>query len=110
MGKSFCVSVDESYSALRANHKKDKTRSKSRVAKKHAKISKFNADSKVKLKQDRIQEDKKITKSRSTKRRLKRMECGIKTPMEEDDACNEADCVDFTIGMEKYEREYEVDY
>ena len=106
MGKSLCVSVDDSYPALRANHKSEKKHPKSRVGMKNGKMLKLNAELKVKVKLDRIQYDKKITKSRSTKRRLKRMECGIKTPMEEGDACNEADCVDFTIGMEKYERMY----
>ena len=46
-----------------------------------------------------------ITKSRNTKRQLKNMESGLRTPMEENDASNEADSVDFSIGMEKYEKD-----
>ena len=100
MGKSFCVSVDDSYPALRANHKNDKKRPKSRVAMKHAKISKFNAESKVKLKLTRIQDDKKITKSRRTKQRLKSKESGIRTAEEEKSASQLADYADQLIHEE----------
>ena len=99
--------VVEPYPSLRRKHKNDKKRSsKTRVAKKLAKITKFRPHTKVQIKFERNQVSKKITKSRTTKRRLKSMECGVKTPEEECDASNEADCVDFTIGMENYERKY----
>ena len=106
-GKILAVPRDDAYATLRINYKNDKKRSsKTRVAKKLAKIAKFRPHTKVQIKFERNQVSKKITKSRTTKRRLKSMECGVKTPEEECDACNEADCVDFTIGMENYERKY----
>ena len=55
------------------------------------------------LKRMRRANKKLITKSRNTKRQLKNLESGMRTPMEENDASNEADSVDFSIGMEKYE-------
>ena len=105
MGKSHTISLVENHPNLRTNHKNGKKRSsKTRVAKKLAKIAKFNAKAKVQLKFERNQDSKKITKSRATKRRLKSMEGGIKTPAEEYDASNEADCVDCEIGEEKRDK------
>ena len=101
-GKILAVPRDDAYATLHINHKNGKKRSsKTRVAKKLAKIAKFNVKAKVQLKFERNQDSKKITKSRATKRRLKSMEGGIKTPAEECDASNEADCVVFEIGEEK---------
>ena len=101
-GKILAVPRDDAYATLHINYKNDKKRSsKTRLAKKLAKIAKFNAKAKVQLKFERNQDSKKITKSRATKRRLKSMEGGIKTPAEECDASNEADCVVFEIGEEK---------
>ena len=101
MGKSTLIV--ESYPSFNANHKKDKKQTKTRSAAKLAKIAKFNAQDKANLKAQRRLVQKTIDKSRDRKRKLKATEAGFRTPMEEDDARNEADCVDFTIGMEKYE-------
>ena len=104
-GKILAVPRDDAYATLHINYKNDKKRSsKTRVAKKLAKIAKFNAKAKVQLKFERNQDSKKITKSRATKRRLKSMEGGIKTPAEECDASNEADYVDCEIGEEKWDQ------
>ncbi len=98
-GKILTVPRDDAYATLHINYKNDKKRSsKTRVAKK---LAKFNAKAKVQLKFERNQDSKKIAKSRATKRRLKSMEGGIKTPAEEWDASNEADCVVCEIGEEK---------
>lgn len=100
--------VVESYPSLRKNHKKGrKIHKKTRAEAKRAKISAFNAETKAELKLQRRLTAKVIDKSRKTKRRLKNTESGLRTPVEEYDACNEADCLDFTIGMEKYEKEQE---
>ena len=108
MGKSHTISLVENHPNLRTNHKNDKKRSsKTRVAKKLAKIAKFNAKAKVQLKFERNQDSKKITKSRATKRRLKSMEGGIKTPAEEYDASNEADCVVCEIEEEKWDQKHQ---
>ena len=64
----------------------------------------YNAQSKADLKIQRRQAKKTIDKSRDRKRKLKSTEAGFRTPMEEDDARNEADGLDFIIGMEKYEK------
>ena len=101
MGKSTLV-VD-SYPSFNANHKNDKKRTKTRSAAKLAKIAKFNAQNKANLKLERRLSKKTIDKSRDRKRKLKSTEAGFRTPMEEDAALNEAECVEFTIGMEKYE-------
>tara|TARA_A100001015_G_scaffold319819_1_gene444017 strand:+ start:307 stop:801 length:495 start_codon:yes stop_codon:yes gene_type:complete len=100
--------VVESYPSLRRNDKKSrKIHKKTRAEAKRAKISAFNAETKEALKLQRRLTAKVIDKSRKTKRRLKNTESGLRTPAEEYDACNEADCLDFTIGMEKYEKEQE---
>ena len=99
--------VVESYPSLRRNDKKSRKIRKTRAEAKRTKISEFNAETKEALKLQRRLTAKVIDKSRKTKRRLKNMESGLRTPAEEYDACNEADCVDFTIGMEKYEKEQE---
>ena len=104
MGKSGLVM--EQYPTFNENHKK-KTKSTTRMQAKLAKISKWGAQAKVELKKERKRNQKIIDKSRNTKRLLKNMESGLKTPAQERDASNEADCVDFTIGMEKYEKEQE---
>ena len=98
MGKSFLVM--EQYPAFNENHKK-KTKSTTRMEAKLAKIGKWGAQAKVELKRQRRLKKKLIDKSRETKRRLKNIESGVKTPEEEYDASNEADCVVCEIGEEK---------
>ena len=104
MGKSFLVM--EKYPAFNENHKK-KNKSTTRMEAKLAKIGKWGAQAKVDLKKERRRNQKIIDKSRETKRRLKRMEAGVKTPAQEYHALIEAECVDDTMGMEKYEKEQE---
>lgn len=101
MGKSFLVM--EQYPAFNENHKK-KTKTTTRMEAKLAKIGKWGAQAKVELKRQRRRNQKMIDKSRETKRRLKRMESGVKTPAEEYDACIEAECVEDTMGMENHEK------
>ena len=101
MGKSFLVM--EQYPGFNENHKK-KTKSTTRMEAKLAKIGKWGAQAKVDLKRQRKLNQKIIDKSRETKRRLKRMEAGVKTPAQERDASNEADCVVCEIGEEKREQ------
>ena len=93
--------VVESYPSLRRNHKNDKKKSKTRSAAKLANIRAFNAETKAALKLERRLTAKVIDKSRKTKRRLKNMESGLRTPAEEYQACNEADFVVCEIGEEK---------
>ena len=102
MGKSFLVM--EQYPTFSENYKK-KTKSTTRMEAKLAKIGKWGAQAKVDLKKERRRKKKIIDKSRDTKRRLKRMESGLKTPAQEYDACNEADCLDDTMGMENHKKE-----
>ena len=101
MGKSFLVM--EQYPAFNENHKK-KTKTTTRIDAKLAKIGKWGAQAKVELKRQRRRNQKMIDKSRETKRRLKNIESGVKTPAEEYDACIEAECVEDTMGMENYEK------
>ena len=101
MGKSFLVM--EQYPAFNENHKK-KTKTTTRMEAKLAKIGKWGAQAKVELKRQRRRNQKMIDKSRETKRRLKNIESGVKTPAEEYDACIEAECVEDTMGMENYEK------
>ena len=93
--------VVESYPSLRRNHKKGRKIHKSRSEAKSAKIRAFNAETKAAVKLERRLTAKIIDKSRKTKRRLKNMESGIRTPMEENDASNEADYVLCVIGEEE---------
>ena len=101
MGKSFLVM--EQYPAFNENHKK-KTKTTTRMEAKLAKMGKWGAQAKVELKRQRRRNQKMIDKSRETKRRLKNIESGVKTPAEEYDACIEAECVEDTMGMENYEK------
>lgn len=100
--------VVESYPSLRRNDKKSRNiHKKIRPEAKCAKISAFNAKTKAELKLQRRLTAKAIDKSRNTKRRLKRWEAGLRTPEQEYDACNEAVCLDDTMGMENHEKEQE---
>ena len=89
MGKTSLVV--ESYPLLNANRKKDKKRSKTRAA---AKLSKFNAEAKADVKQQRRLNQKTIDKSRARKRLLKNTELELKTPEQEEDAYHEVECAE----------------
>ena len=104
MGKSFLVM--EQYPTFNENHKK-KTKTSTRMEAKLAKIGKWGAQAKVELKRQRRRNQKMIDKSRETKRRLKNIESGVKTPAEEYDACIEAECVEDTMGMENHEKKHD---
>lgn len=99
MGKSFLVM--EKYPAFNENHKK-KTKSTTRMEAKLAKIGKWGAQAKVDLKRQRRLNKKIIDKSRETKRRLKNIESGVKTPAQEYDALIEVECAEDTMGMENH--------
>lgn len=93
-GKSRTICLNERHPALHTNYKNDKFRTKSGVAKRFAKIARFNTEVKVQMKLDREKAKKIITKSRNTKRRLKAKESGIRTAEEEKDASQLADYAD----------------
>ena len=99
MGKSFLVM--EKYPAFNENHKK-KTKPTTRMEAKLAKIGKWGAQAKVDLKRQRRLNKKIIDKSRETKRRLKNIESGVKTPAQEYDALIEVECAEDTMGMENH--------
>ena len=99
MGKSFLVM--EKYPAFNENHKK-KTKTTTRMEAKLAKIGKWGAQAKVELKRQRRRNQKIIDKSRETKRRLKNIESGVKTPAQEYDALIEVECAEDTMGMENH--------
>ena len=99
MGKSSLVM--EQYPTFNENHKK-KTKSTTRMEAKLAKIGKWGAQAKVDLKRQRRLNKKIIDKSRETKRRLKNIESGVKTPAQEYDALIEVECAEDTMGMENH--------
>ena len=103
--KQLVFLVMDDYETKSNKGKKNKNKTKSNRLM-NAKNGKNGTQYKVDLMKKHMTNQKFIDKSRKTKRRLKNMESGLKTPAEEYAACNEADCVDFTIGMEKYEQMY----
>lgn len=106
-GNSICVETDEYYPSLRRNNKNGRKIRKTRDETKRVKIRAFNAETKAALKLQRRITDKMIDKNRHLKRRLKNMESGIRTPMEELWAYHEAESVSNEIEMEKYEKKRE---
>lgn len=98
MGKSTLAV--ESYPLFNVNHKNDKKQTKTRAAAKLAKIAKFGAQDKAKLKIERRLAKKTIDKSRDRKRKMKSVEAGIKTPNQENDDDEGVNCVLYLLAVE----------